>query len=62
MVVRWTKMRVLGEDGPIWAEFHVSVQLANAVSQQRRIVGKRHALFLESRMREEKKRGATVLV
>ena len=45
MVVRWTKIRVLGEDGPIWAEFHVSVQLANAVSQQRRIVGKRHAHF-----------------
>ena len=45
MVVGWTKMRVLGKDEPIWAEFHVSVQLANAVSQQRRIVGKRHAYF-----------------
>ena len=38
-------MRVLGEDGPIWAEFHVSVQLANAVSQQWRIVGKRNTIF-----------------
>ena len=47
MVVRWTKMRVLGEDGPIWAEFHVSVQLANAVSQQRRIVEKRYVHFLK---------------
>ena len=45
MVVRWTKIRVLSEDGPIWAEIHVSVQLANAVSQQRRIVEKRHAHF-----------------
>ena len=39
------KIGVLGEDGPIWAEFHASVQLANAVSQQRRIVGTRHAHF-----------------
>ena len=47
-------MRVLGEDGPIWAEFHVSVQLANAVSQQRRIVGKRHAHFWKVECVKEK--------
>ena len=38
-------MRSLGEDRPIGTEFHVSVQLANAVSQQWRSVGKRHAHF-----------------
>ena len=59
MVVRWTKIRVLSEDGPIWAEFHVSVQLPNAVSQQRRIVEKRHAHFRKGE--NVKKRSAVLL-
>ena len=52
-------MRVLGEDWPIWAEFHVSVQLPNAVSQQRRIVGKRQAHFTKGE--NVKKRNAILL-
>ena len=59
MVVGWTKIRVWGEDGPIWTEFHVSVQLANAVSQQRRIVEKRNAHFLK--VEYVKKKSAVLL-
>ena len=38
-------MRALGEDRLIGIEFHVSVQLANAVYQQWHSVGKRHGHF-----------------
>ena len=46
-------------DRPIGTEFHVSVQLANAVSQQWRNIGKRHAHFWKVEC--VKKRSAVLL-